>query len=650
MTSEATSSFGSLLVGLGKATRRGVRKCPACGTVNGTRAVSCKNRKCDVIFKLKEAATSGAANTPSKRAASTAVKPCSTSWPLSLYDCVPLITDSGPFRRLYSVKAGPVVRNGPHDEEQRCFVLLCGQPNEPTTHVTPTLASLDATESNVAEDAGWPSVSRCFFDQCPGVAAPTLTRYCPHVAACRALEADETQRAARLARPLRLKQSVLNTMEISGDLKHEIWLSARRGGGPLVQRVSKEVVVAKCAPGGQRHPLGYLHVTFKAKESVMSCSCEDADQGPCLHFYACAAVFASDPALADEFAFFVGLQQHRLPPAADDIGGHLITILGQDENGEPVAVEVFDGEEHLGGILMGEATGADGSDLRGSDSNAGGGGEQEVRLRLSTPEGGVQTVMLAADEEMTTAGPTSGRKRGSELAALRLAEESLRPSPVEPTSAELTFTGWLASVTETVNQLMHFGHPADGRPEPPVFSAPSSFFKCLRERLSGHSGQKERLPDATAMVRRDRPPFGLFAVDTYRIFNIFRLKQVMDTPKVKLEVTRAFAETSPGHFDSVTQPQPEVTSNSLLKPQEWKTFLKVGRMTPPGKTVSGARAAAAAGEPHPFTLEWTSDLQPASGFGELRVIFTFGHSRNGRELETDALAAMTTSAKRMKRL
>ena len=36
---------------LGKATMRGIRKCPKCGTYNGTRGLSCKNKTCDMVFK-----------------------------------------------------------------------------------------------------------------------------------------------------------------------------------------------------------------------------------------------------------------------------------------------------------------------------------------------------------------------------------------------------------------------------------------------------------------------------------------------------------------------------------------------------------------------------------------------------------------------
>ena len=46
MPKETHSAFG-----LGRATLRGVRKCPKCGTSNGTRGLCCKNKSCDVIFK-----------------------------------------------------------------------------------------------------------------------------------------------------------------------------------------------------------------------------------------------------------------------------------------------------------------------------------------------------------------------------------------------------------------------------------------------------------------------------------------------------------------------------------------------------------------------------------------------------------------------
>ena len=57
--SSSSASAKSILSGLGKATRRGVRRCPKCGTINGTRGLSCKNRNCDMIFKEGAKALSG---------------------------------------------------------------------------------------------------------------------------------------------------------------------------------------------------------------------------------------------------------------------------------------------------------------------------------------------------------------------------------------------------------------------------------------------------------------------------------------------------------------------------------------------------------------------------------------------------------------
>lgn len=62
------------------------------------------------------------------------------------------------------------------------------------------------------------------------------------------------------------------------------------------------------------------------------------------------------------------------------------------------------------------------------------------------------------------------------------------------TNSALPFEQWLASVTERINQTMHFGMP--GTPEPLVFQIPHSFFDCLRDRISS-GGRKKRLPNST---------------------------------------------------------------------------------------------------------------------------------------------------------
>ena len=100
----------------------------------------------------------------------------------------------------------------------------------------------------------------------------------------------------------------------------------------------------------------------------MWCSCEkqNCDSGsllkksdsPCIHFWACIAVFASNDRLSEEFGFFIALQ-HELTDNSltDNSLNQVITLLGQDEHGETIQVEVLD-DDHFRNILSTEDDGA----------------------------------------------------------------------------------------------------------------------------------------------------------------------------------------------------------------------------------------------------------------------------------------------------
>ena len=51
---------------------------------------------------------------------------------------------------------------------------------------------------------------------------------------------------------------------------------------------------------------------------------------------------------------------------------------------------------------------------------------------------------------------------------------------------------------------------------------------------------------------------------------------------------------------------------------EWKTFLKVGQMSPTPRDIT------------PFVIEWVPDLLPHMGIGEMTIKFEFGHQKNGQ--------------------
>ena len=123
----------------------------------------------------------------------------------------------------------------------------------------------------------------------------------------------------------------------------------------------------------------------------------------------------------------------------------------------------------------------------------------------------------------------------------------------------------------------------------------------------------------------ERPPLGQFIKYTWLITNIFQLKKIFDTPLVALEISRKFTLDAKGTY---TYEIPMKEDPSLLakrqkfskssKPEEYKTFLKVGQMsTDPGDVT-------------PFKIEWLQDVLPRSKTGEMTIKLEFGHQVNGQ--------------------
>lgn len=152
---------------------------------------------------------------------------------------------------------------------------------------------------------------------------------------------------------------------------------------------------------------------------------------------------------------------------------------------------------------------------------------------------------------------------------------------LDESNTSLSFVRWLASITERINQTMHFQF--DGKPDPLVFHVPQIFFDCLRERISC-GGKKKRLPNSTtAFVRKDGVPLGTFTKYTWQITNILHVKSIFETAIMPLEITRSFVQNSDGTYELYKREETEMdrfkkTGNRpLIKPLELKTYLKVGR-------------------------------------------------------------------------
>ncbi|KAM6294626.1 uncharacterized protein C2orf42 homolog [Aegotheles albertisi] len=511
----------SFLSDLGKATLRGIRKCPRCGTYNGTRGLSCKNKTCGTVFRY------GARH----------------SGP----DAVRILTGSD--LQVFSV------RQRERGAERRCFVEL---------GVSQT--AIQTVEGTLITQL---SSGRCHQPSCVKAAAQgVVENQCHHVKLALGCQAEAT--------PLALKSSVLNSLQAPPEAKQSLWQLATEPTGPLVQRVTKNVLVVKCK-ASQKHSLGYLHACFSPRVSTkppvprrFSCSCQappqprapwgntapeegeeeeeeeevevEATPAPrCIHFFACLCALASDETLAQEFADVL---------ACDAVGPQAPSPL-----------------------------------------------LAPYPARSRPRSSGVKKPTV-----------TSLERRG----CAQLLDES---------QVSLSFQDWLASVTERIHQTMHYQF--EGKPEPLVFHIPQAFFDALQQRISRGS-TKKRLPNSTAaFVRKDALPLGTFSKYTWHITNILQVKQIFDTPELPLEITRSFVQNRDGSYELFRCPKVEVESiaetyghlekQPPIRPLELKTFLKVGHTSPVQK------------DPTPFVIEWIPNILPRARIGELRLRFQYGH-------------------------
>ncbi|XP_033106752.1 uncharacterized protein C2orf42-like [Anneissia japonica] len=542
---------------LGRPTLRGVKKCPNCGTYNGIRGLSCKNKACNMVLKGNGRKSGHSA------------------------DAVKVIT--GSTVQVFSVRLRD---RGP---DYRGFVQL------PLKQELAGQAHNVDAWNNLVSQSG-----RCFVETCqkPPVMVnqiQTLPPPCPHIRL--ALDCEEE------ATPLTLKNSVLNALPVSNEIKQSIWLLATETTGPLVQRVTKNVMVVKCKTN-PKQPLGFLHFSFTSSnkkngvtEHRFQCMCKqfknffknliggEDQRRRCVHFYACICAFASEETLAKEFEYYIHL---------DTTG--LEKLIPSDEQVLQAAAAL---EEDSAGVKR----------KRKDDTLV---QASSALLTLHDSANSNAQLKRTPSKKVTPQASCSPAKQPTFLS-------------VEGAIPVITFVDWLGSVTERVNQTMHFQF--DGNPEPLVFHVPQVFFDCLQQRISAGS-KKRRLPNSTtAFIRKDALPLGTFSKYTWHITSILHVKSIFDTPEMPLDITRSFVQDRDGKYLLYVTPKVEVETIAesfrkadgqvAIKPCELKTYLKVGNTSPDQR------------EPTPFIIEWIPDILPKSKIGELRIKFEYGHLRNG---------------------
>lgn len=325
---KSTSTTPAFLSSLGRATLRGIRRCPQCGVYNGTRGLSCKNKACGV--SLRNASSAGRSS-----------KKCAV-------EVVRVVTDSGGVKEQEGV---PVLDGGSGGGAQVFSVCHRGRPSTTTQW---GFVELVPTDTAIATGDGATlltriNLGRCFLPSCrqgqrlhqsdSATAQPPSDSLCIHI--------KQAIECRSCATPLTFKSSVLEGLQVSIEAREELWRLATQSPGPLVQRVSKDTLVVKCHTDSL-HPLGLLHLTVgapglsethKCETSVFHCSCQissrrnkpgvDGAAGavgstplpslgssqPCLHFYACVCAFTSNDKLASEFAAFINCTSSGTVPS-----------------------------------------------------------------------------------------------------------------------------------------------------------------------------------------------------------------------------------------------------------------------------------------------------------------------------------------------
>nr|XP_015798626.2 uncharacterized protein C2orf42 homolog isoform X2 [Nothobranchius furzeri] len=597
---KSTPTTPAFLSNLGRATLRGIRKCPQCGVYNGTRGLSCKNKACGVSLRSVSSVSRS-----SKKAAVTVVK---------------VITDSEERSVKDQEGGGGVLDEGLSGGAHVFSVCHRGRGATATQW---GFVELVPTDTAIATGDGTTlltriNLGRCFLLSCRQGQRSSQSdlatdkqsssdSLCVHIK-----QAVECQKCAT---PLTLKSSVLESLQVSIQVREELWKLATESPGPLVQRVSKNTLVVKCHTDSH-HPLGLLHLSVGAprlsvnqmnERSVFHCACQvnaarnkpDVDGAggsaispsppscgtfqPCLHFYACVCAFASNEKLASEFAAFIkysssGVQQN--------------VLSGVTVSEKPLQQTEPNNSHHKAKKLHLDVSAA-----------------PSVAFSAGRKEG-----VLASGPRKTSQRKAAGAGGLKAAGSVQFVDEH---------TMVMGFHQWLASVTERIHQTMHYQF--DGKPDPLVYHIPQEFFNALQQRLSLGS-KKRRLPNlTTAFVKNDGLPLGSFTKYTWHVTNLLHVKHIFDTPELPLEFSQSFVKNVDGSYSRFQRPDPPPEPESQdktdrpqpIRPMELCTFLKVG-------------PSSADQEAGPFVIEWIPDVLPRCQMGELRISFEFGHRQSGQ--------------------
>ncbi|XP_028129105.1 uncharacterized protein C2orf42 isoform X1 [Diabrotica virgifera virgifera] len=556
MSEDFTEYPQKLLSGLGKSTKRGIKKCPRCGTFNGTRSTVCKNKNCNVVN----------------------------------VDAVKLLTNTE--KQLYSVKIWDM---GPN---YRAFVQL------------PLLQSSSNEDPHVYSD-----VALCFVDSCKNSFDNSILKcheegtdsnskkllFCTHIRS--ALKSQSK------ASPMELKPSVLTSLNVTDDIKEKLCSFNSEKEGVFVQRVSKSVMAVKCQASA-KHPLGYLHFTFikgKGRDvyEKFYCSCSEfsvselSGEGfesvkyKCIHYYACIWALASDQKLSEEFT-------NILRNEFSFVGSNNNTTQNIKSRDNAVPNDSTKVTEKVDSNRSTDPN----NDFNVTDSKS------KDKVLVTDSNKITQNDKCRHKHAVNLVNRKNGSKIVKKNLILHRKKETLKQCqkimpkilPIEikvleetPKSNDVVswgFVDWLSFVTESINRTMQFENY--GMVNTTILQIPEDFYNYFAKRI----------PSIYEVVQTGNS-------SAYYIMNILHLKEIFDTPKIKLKISKKFVhndEKGYVEFDENDDNEDE----SFLCPFIY--FINVGQSTVDESDNTN----------NYFYVEWTPSVFSVTNIGQLRFQYKYG--------------------------
>ncbi|KAL1376819.1 hypothetical protein pipiens_001565 [Culex pipiens pipiens] len=654
-------------------TKRGIKKCPKCGTENGQRSKRCKNLSCQ---QVPEAPPSTITKVKASRSAT-----------FGGHFVAVQLKQQDASVQLFSVRQQDGVRG--FVEIRDCF---------------------DSGGAGLNEDLVLQLKTGVCYVDCHPHTGPEGT--CQHVRAA----SESTEVGEELA----IQREVLELLALTADERELIWKQQLRfgPGGPLVQKVAEDTFVVRC--DDELHQLvPFCHVQLKQPSSSINYDCQakaTSDQTtPCYHAHIVAAAILSSPKLRPIFESVVKHlllppvptpqdEQIKLldsmilvpdsfppldatdqflvttienlpePPSETPVSSSpIIELINSTENSTSIGeafTSVYDEHENIQLMecqieLMDQFMLTDQidfcpSDVELSDENVVFPADEELGLvvddtevpkepapktkssklvEVTTKKAALRQTSKVAKEKLKKGsynvrrlmkilesnGVVFNRIKRSEAAAMAVgsaAEGGSVPSH-EASLCGLTFTGWLESVIERINSVIHY--VGNGKPDTLMFSIHETFFQCLRSRFS--VGHRLRMPEHSYEL--EEPRRGL-TCQVYK-FSCYRsLRHVFKTDRIALKFEKSFRRAADGSFVEIDLSDGDGSSKvgRPIRAHEFTTYVKMG---------SYRREEDA--QVHYFVIEWIAGVLPVSRFGEMRISFEYGHRENRVHVEPPTTAS-----------